>query len=135
MLPLNLYARVRVLCAQLHARPRVQRAPGLPCDLLCPGNLSECANGRLRVNRPLLELSPLRPKATEPVAERGTAPVSSSTRTVARASSPDRARKGVDDGTKCGCCRRHRCGQGQGRCVHLRIQIAADLAEHITAAP
>jgi len=29
--PLNLYARVRVLCAQLHARPRVQRAPGLPC--------------------------------------------------------------------------------------------------------
>ena len=31
MLPLNLYARVRVLCAQLHARPRVQRAPGLPC--------------------------------------------------------------------------------------------------------
>ena len=67
---------------------------------LCPGNLSECANGRLRTNRPLLELSPLRPKATEPVVERGTAPVSSSTRTVARASSPDRARKGVDDGTK-----------------------------------
>ena len=33
MLPLNLYARVRVLCAQLHARPRVQRAPGLPCTL------------------------------------------------------------------------------------------------------
>ena len=33
MFPLNLYARVRVLCAQLHARPRVQRAPGLPCAL------------------------------------------------------------------------------------------------------
>jgi len=31
---------------------------------LCPGNLSECANGRLDQNRPLLELSPLRPKAT-----------------------------------------------------------------------
>jgi len=32
---------------------------------LCPGNLSECANGRLRTNRPLLELSPLRPKAMD----------------------------------------------------------------------
>src|SRR3984957_15583945 len=52
---------------------------------LCPGNLSGCANGRLDQNRPLLELSPLRPKAREPVAERGTAPVSSSTRTVGRA--------------------------------------------------
>jgi hypothetical protein len=30
MLPLNLYARVRILCVHLHARPRVQRAPGLP---------------------------------------------------------------------------------------------------------
>jgi hypothetical protein len=28
-------------------------------------------------NRPLLELSPLRPKAREPAKERGTAPVSS----------------------------------------------------------
>jgi len=35
--PLNLYARVRVLCAQLHARPRVQRAPGLPCALCFRG--------------------------------------------------------------------------------------------------
>ena len=67
---------------------------------LCPKNLSECANGRFSKNRPLLELSPLRPKAMEPVSERGTAPVSSSTRTVARASSPNQARKGVDDGTK-----------------------------------
>src|SRR5437899_4994206 len=33
MLPPNLYARVRVPCAQLHARPRVRRAPGLPCAL------------------------------------------------------------------------------------------------------
>ena len=31
--PLDLYARVRVLFAQLHTRPRVQRAPGLPCAL------------------------------------------------------------------------------------------------------
>src|SRR5205814_3136171 len=68
-------------------------------------------------NRPLLELSPLRPKATEPVTERGTAPVSSSTRTVARASSPHRARKGVDDGTKRSRCRRHGCGKGQGGCM------------------
>src|SRR5579859_2702236 len=71
--------------------------PAFPAPL-CPKNLSECANGRLMRNRPLLELSPLRPKAVEPVQERGTAPVSSSTRTVARASSPNRARKGVDDG-------------------------------------
>src|SRR3982074_1323524 len=66
--------------------------PAFPAPL-CPENLSECANGRLPTNRPLLELSPLRPEATEPVAERGTAPVSSSTRTVARASSPHQARK------------------------------------------
>jgi hypothetical protein len=33
MLPLNLYARVRLLMCVLHTRPRVQRAPGLPCAL------------------------------------------------------------------------------------------------------
>ena len=33
MLPPNLYARVRALCVHLHARPRVRRAPGLPCAL------------------------------------------------------------------------------------------------------
>ena len=47
-------------------------------------------NGRLDQNRPLPELSPLRPKVTEPAKEQGTAPASSSTRTVARASSPTR---------------------------------------------
>jgi hypothetical protein len=31
--PLNLYARVRIPCASMHTRPRVQRAPGLPCAL------------------------------------------------------------------------------------------------------
>ena len=31
--PLNLYARVRFFCALLHTRPRVQRAPGVPCAL------------------------------------------------------------------------------------------------------
>src|SRR5437016_3226274 len=34
MLPLNLYARVRTSLCSLHTRPRVQRAPGLPCALL-----------------------------------------------------------------------------------------------------
>src|SRR6266702_5332200 len=33
MLPLNLYARVRISLCSLHTRPRVQRAPGLPCAL------------------------------------------------------------------------------------------------------
>jgi hypothetical protein len=33
MLPLNLYARVRFCLRIWHARPRVQRAPGLPCAL------------------------------------------------------------------------------------------------------
>src|SRR5205085_8799756 len=46
-------------------------------------------------NRPSLDLSPKCSKAIEPVGERGTGPVSSSTRTVARALSPYRARKGV----------------------------------------
>ena len=31
--PLHLYARVRIPCASMHTRPRVQRAPGLPCAL------------------------------------------------------------------------------------------------------
>ena len=44
MLPLNLYARVRVLCAQLHTRPRVQRAPGLPCALYVFKGANEDAN-------------------------------------------------------------------------------------------
>src|SRR5689334_20226406 len=50
------------------------RTQGCGCDKhpafpapLCPENLSGCANGRLDQNRPLLELSPLRPKAIEPV--------------------------------------------------------------------
>ncbi len=33
MPPLHLYARVRIPLAQLHTRPRVQRAPGIPCAL------------------------------------------------------------------------------------------------------
>src|SRR5262245_46306404 len=83
-------------------------------------------------NRPLLELSPLRPKAREPARERGTAPVSSSTRTVARASSPNRARKGVDDGTKQPGCRGRGCSEGQGGCVHSHACITSDLPEFDT---
>src|ERR1700758_3139554 len=88
---------VRLACVLPTASARKARGchlhPAFPAPL-CPRNLSECANGRLDQNRPLLELSPPRPKAREPVIERGTAPVSSSTRTVARAWSPNRARKG-----------------------------------------
>jgi hypothetical protein len=48
MPPLNLYARVRVLVHTLHARPRVQRAPGFPCALCLwrdkvPANLGRVA--------------------------------------------------------------------------------------------
>jgi hypothetical protein len=35
--PLNLYAHVRFVCTVLHMRPRVQRAPGLPCALSFQG--------------------------------------------------------------------------------------------------
>src|SRR5215471_11753574 len=82
----------------LHADNGCQPAPGLPCALVSRKSVRICE--RAVASRPLLGLSPLRPKAGEPVTERGTVPVSSSTRTVARASSPNRARKGVDDGTK-----------------------------------
>ena len=48
MFPLNLYARVRFLMPSLHTRPRVQRAPGLPCALrfqsgVFPANLARIA--------------------------------------------------------------------------------------------
>src|SRR5436305_12396497 len=82
--------------------PGIPRAMVLTVSfvLLCPKNLAECANGRLSTNRPSLDLSPFVLKGCEPDGELGTDPVSSSTRTVAWASSPDRARKGVDDGTR-----------------------------------
>jgi hypothetical protein len=49
MLRLYLYARVRVPCAQLHTRPRVQRAPGLPCALFSPrGQGQEQTSGTMR---------------------------------------------------------------------------------------
>jgi hypothetical protein len=37
MPPLNLYARVRISLCILHTRPRVQRAPGIPCALCLEG--------------------------------------------------------------------------------------------------
>src|SRR5260370_2490600 len=98
--------------------------------LLCPKNLPECANGRFSTNRPSLDLSPFVLKGCEPDGEPGTDPVSSSTRTVAWASSPDRAWKGVDDGTKRSRCRRHRCGQRQGGCMHSRVVPTADVPKH-----
>jgi hypothetical protein len=58
MLPLNLYARVRVFVHVLHTRPRVQRAPGFPCALyrgrrLCNPRASHAARMRARVPRSL----------------------------------------------------------------------------------
>jgi hypothetical protein len=57
MLPLNLYARVRIFYVHLHARPRVQRAPGFPCALystegerLCNTRASHAA--RMRTHTP-----------------------------------------------------------------------------------
>jgi hypothetical protein len=35
--PLNLYARVRISLCIWHTRPRVQRAPGIPCSLFVEG--------------------------------------------------------------------------------------------------
>ena len=39
MLRLYLYARVRFLMHSLHTRPRVQRAPGIPCSLFSEGQV------------------------------------------------------------------------------------------------
>ncbi len=36
--PLNLYARVRISLCNLHTRPRVQRASGIPCSLYDRGD-------------------------------------------------------------------------------------------------
>jgi hypothetical protein len=72
------------------SRDRYAGPSGIPCAmvyglyvLLCLQTLSECANGRLDQNRPSLDLSPCVLEGHEPVEERGTEPVSSSTRTVA----------------------------------------------------
>jgi hypothetical protein len=67
---------------------------------LCPQNLPECANGRFSTNRPSLDLSPFALKGCEPDGERGTGPVVFLNPNSCMGFSPDRARKGVDDGTK-----------------------------------
>jgi len=46
MLPLNLYARVRFWCAQLHARPRVQRHPVFPAPSVFEGANEHANLGR-----------------------------------------------------------------------------------------
>src|SRR5260370_7065948 len=51
MLRLYLYARVRVPCAQLHTRSRVQRAPGLPCALYSPGGTTDDAKLGRKMSR------------------------------------------------------------------------------------
>src|SRR6266566_5282071 len=50
--PLNLYARVPLSMCTLHTRPRVQRAPGLPCALFYLRVRTFHANlGRIRAAR------------------------------------------------------------------------------------
>ena len=48
---LYLYARVRFLCALLHTRPRVQRAPGIPCSLFLEGKEFEQSSDAICVAR------------------------------------------------------------------------------------
>jgi hypothetical protein len=47
MLRLYLYARVRFFAHFLHARPRVQQAPGIPCSLLLSGDKVHASLGLL----------------------------------------------------------------------------------------
>jgi hypothetical protein len=59
--PLNLYARVRFLLCNLHTRPRVQRAPGLPCALCIMRGWNEMQSpGASRRENANLRLSPNR---------------------------------------------------------------------------
>jgi hypothetical protein len=51
MLRLYLYARVRFPCAQLHTRPWVQRAPGLPCALQFRGRTTDDAKLGRKMSR------------------------------------------------------------------------------------
>jgi hypothetical protein len=57
--PLNLYARVRSFYLNLHARPRVQRAPGLPCALCHQRAATRHNSGARRVagSRSYIQLS------------------------------------------------------------------------------
>jgi hypothetical protein len=46
MPPLHLYARVRTFLCTLRTRPRVQRAPGIPCSLFFRGRTFRQTSGR-----------------------------------------------------------------------------------------
>src|SRR6266852_9544770 len=73
-------------------RSRTQWFYGLFRALVSAKSARMCERA-VPTNRPSLNLSPFVLEGQEPVGERGTDPVSSSTRTVAWASSPNRARK------------------------------------------
>jgi hypothetical protein len=60
--PLDLYARVRTSLCTLHTRPRVQRAPGLPCALVISRDKSRRINsGRASPASVEVRLGLLRP--------------------------------------------------------------------------
>jgi len=102
----NLYARVRIflmhICTARTGGLAGRRHPVFPCAPCVPEIWPECDNGRFSPTRPLPETEPrCGPKATEPVNRaRDSSGVFPQPRTVARASSPYQARKGVDDDTK-----------------------------------
>jgi len=67
--PLDLYARVRTSLCILHTRPRVQRAPGLPCALVISGDTSRRINsGRASPASVAVRLDAF---STSPCEERG----------------------------------------------------------------
>ena len=66
MPPLNLYARVRILCTTLHTRPRVQRASGIPCSLLFEGNDMQTSGASRRENADVYLLFDIRMETLAP---------------------------------------------------------------------
>jgi hypothetical protein len=64
--PLNLYARVRLFMCNWHTRPRVQRAPGLPC-VLSLGGQGSCKPRAKHAARMRIHVQPsLRAKRSNP---------------------------------------------------------------------
>src|SRR5439155_2547992 len=102
-----LHPRSRVRFAQTKVHTSIQGSGSIPAfpaqwfdgllRALVSAKSARMCERAVLTNRPSLDLIPFVLKGQEPVGERGTDPVSSSTRTVAWASSPDRARKGVDE--------------------------------------
>jgi hypothetical protein len=100
-------------CAKARSHRYRRIHSGLPCAvvyglyaLLCLQNLPECANGRFSQNRPSLDLSPKCSKAAR--ACRGAWDRSGVflNPNSCMGYEPERARKGMDDGTKRSGCRR-----------------------------